>query len=303
MKQSFYSHGKLLLTSEYLVLDGAEALALPTKKGQHLKITRSSASGVSWKSILHDGTTWIDLHFKLPLSDNGSETSELSQRLLDILIAAQNLNPAFLNTRDGYHVESILEFPRDWGLGSSSTLITNIALWAEVNPYKLLEITFGGSGYDIACATSQTPIIYRKTAAKPIVTAVDFNPSFKNQLYFIHLNRKQNSRESIQHYRNLDSSLLSNEVSHFSNITKEIKKCSVLSEFESLLGQHEERLSGILKTPTIKNQLFSNYPHLIKSLGGWGGDFVLVVGDDSEMAYFKKKGYDTIIPYDEMILN
>jgi len=31
---SFYSNGKLLITGEYLVLDGAKALALPTKYGQ-----------------------------------------------------------------------------------------------------------------------------------------------------------------------------------------------------------------------------------------------------------------------------
>ena len=36
--QSFYAHGKLLITSEYLVLDGAEALALPTVYGQSLEV-------------------------------------------------------------------------------------------------------------------------------------------------------------------------------------------------------------------------------------------------------------------------
>ena len=32
--QTFYSNGKLLITGEYVVLDGAKALALPTKFGQ-----------------------------------------------------------------------------------------------------------------------------------------------------------------------------------------------------------------------------------------------------------------------------
>jgi hypothetical protein len=31
-KKKFYSNGKLLITGEYLVLDGAKAFALPTKK-------------------------------------------------------------------------------------------------------------------------------------------------------------------------------------------------------------------------------------------------------------------------------
>ena len=29
--EKFYSHGKLLITGEYAVLDGAKAIALPTK--------------------------------------------------------------------------------------------------------------------------------------------------------------------------------------------------------------------------------------------------------------------------------
>ena len=40
-KQTFYSNGKLLLTGEYLVLNGAVALAIPTKFGQTLTIPAS----------------------------------------------------------------------------------------------------------------------------------------------------------------------------------------------------------------------------------------------------------------------
>ncbi len=35
---TFRSNGKLLLTAEYLVLDGARAIALPTKLGQSLTV-------------------------------------------------------------------------------------------------------------------------------------------------------------------------------------------------------------------------------------------------------------------------
>ena len=40
LEQNFYSNGKLLLTAEYLVLDGAKALALPTKFGQDLEVKK-----------------------------------------------------------------------------------------------------------------------------------------------------------------------------------------------------------------------------------------------------------------------
>ena len=36
----FYSHGKLLITGEYLVLDGAKALAVPTVFGQDLSVKK-----------------------------------------------------------------------------------------------------------------------------------------------------------------------------------------------------------------------------------------------------------------------
>ena len=303
MNHSFYSHGKLLITSEYLVLDGAEALALPTSRGQELSINTSTQPGLRWKSILYNSNLWFESHFSLPLDSNNPPNDVIAQRLLEILQAAQKLNPEFLNTQQGHEATSTLEFPRDWGLGSSSTLIANIALWAQVNPYKLLQMTFGGSGYDIACATSRSPLTYKRTKGNPVINTVVFEPPFKENIFFIHLNRKQNSRESIKHYRSLDRNLLINEVSYFSKLTKEVKKCDHLEDFEKLLSHHESRLSDIIKTPTIKSQLFSDYPHLVKSLGGWGGDFIMVTGDASEMDYFRNKGFHTVIPYSEMILS
>jgi hypothetical protein len=41
---------------------------------------------------------------------------------------------------------------------------------------------------------------------------------------------------------------------------------------------------------------------MIKSLGAWGGDFVLATGDDKTISYFKSKGYNTVIPYSKMAL-
>jgi mevalonate kinase len=54
MKQTFYSNGKLLITGEYLVLDGAKAFALPTKFGQSLIIEEGSNKAIQWISYDHD---------------------------------------------------------------------------------------------------------------------------------------------------------------------------------------------------------------------------------------------------------
>ena len=300
---SFYSHGKLLITGEYLVLDSALALAIPTKLGQSLRITPSDSPSLVWKSELHDGTLWFETEISLPIKHPIISDDPVIQKLYEILSAAQSLNPDFLQTTQGYEVVSTLEFPRDWGLGSSSTLIANIAQWATINPYELLEKTFGGSGYDIACATTKTPITYTRQTTTPIVDSVVFDPAFKENLFFIHLNRKQNSRDSISHYRNLETSERDIHIKTCTALTKEIiASQDSLSRFEHLITEHESQLSKIIQTPTIKKQLFHDYPKAIKSLGGWGGDFVLATGTTEDMIYFKERGYTTIIPYTDMVL-
>ncbi|MFC4634774.1 GYDIA family GHMP kinase [Dokdonia ponticola] len=301
---SFYSHGKLLITSEYLVLDGAVSLAVPTKLGQSLTVTENNTQKLIWKSVLHDNTPWFETEINIPLPSTTTSDNPIIQKLYEILKAAKVLNPTFLEGDKGYEVVSTLEFPRDWGLGSSSTLIANIALWATINPYELLKMTFGGSGYDIACASSNTPITYTNKETTPEVNSVVFDPVFKEKIFFIHLNKKQNSRDSISHYKNLDTTERDYHIKEFTALTKEILASQdSLSRFEDLLLKHESKLSEILQTPTIKEQLFSDYPNAIKSLGGWGGDFILAIGAIEDMEYFKEKGYYKIIPYSEMLLH
>ena len=60
MKKEFYSNGKLLITGEYVVLDGAKALALPTKFGQSLIIEPSDNNEIYWKSHDHDKSIWFE---------------------------------------------------------------------------------------------------------------------------------------------------------------------------------------------------------------------------------------------------
>ena len=300
MIQRYYSHGKLLLTGEYVVLDGAKSLALPTKKGQVLEVAPLEQSNIKWQSILHDKSSWLDYNLDLPLTKNKKEQDAVLLRLQEILVEAKKMNPSILE--NGISFKSTLEFNKDWGLGSSSTLINNIAQWAAINPYKLLKNTFGGSGYDIACASSNTPISYQLINDTPEVTEVVFNPIFKESIFFVYLNRKQNSRESIQHYRSVAPESLQTAIQEISQITTALINCNSLSSFEELLETHERIIANLIKSPTIKEQLFPDYTETIKSLGGWGGDFILATGSEKEKTYFKNKGYVTIIPFSEMIL-
>ncbi len=78
--------------------------------------------------------------------------------------------------------------------------------------------------------------------------------------------------------------------------------CKDLATFEILLKRHESLLSKTLNIPTVKKLLFPDFAGAIKSLGAWGGDFVLVASEDNPEAYFKSKGFDTIITYENMTL-
>ena len=304
--KEFYSNGKLLLTGEYAVLDGALALALPTKYGQSLIVTTQRTPVLLWKSIDHQTNIWFEGTFDLntfrptamsPVSKENATANTLGK----ILFEAQKLNPSFLTKEAGYRIETHLDFPRDWGLGSSSTLINNIAQWAEIDAYTLLWNAFSGSGYDIACAQHNSPILYHLKNGRPEVEEVTFNPSFKDKLYFIHLNEKQNSREGIASYRARTTSK-TELITKVSNISKAFHSCVSLPEFENLIIRHETLISEKLGLPTVKEKLFPDYYGAIKSLGAWGGDFVMATGDANTPVYFKEKGYDTVIPFSKMIL-
>ena len=303
MQQRYYSNGKLLLTAEYGVLDGATALAIPTKYGQDLVVTNNETSNhLEWKSYDHAGVLWFTAAFgkdRLQLLSNSN--GPMGERLREILLATRNLNPNFLREDVGLIVETRLTFDRHWGLGSSSTLINNIALWANVNPYLLLENTFGGSGYDIACAQHNKSILYTRQAKSPRVEEVDFLPSFAPNIYFIYLNKKQDSRLAIKNYKKqqMDSGQV---VQSLTELTHAIMECDQVSQFQSLLTTHEKCLSEILQVPSVKESLFSDYEGAIKSLGGWGGDFIMAVGNKKSPTYFKDRGFPVVIPYKEMAL-
>ena len=300
--KEFYSNGKLLLTGEYVILDGAYGWAIPTKFGQYLRILENKSSRLTWKSLDEKGNLWFEAVYDIdPLKEISSSDKAISNTLLKILSEAQFLNSSFLIGSTGLAIETKLTFPRDWGLGTSSTLINNMANWANVNPYTLLSKTFGGSGYDIACAQHNSSIIYALKNGQPFVEEVSFNAKFKEQLFFVHLNKKQNSRNAITAYKKqqIDKKRL---VEQIDQITKELITVKQLPDFEFLMSQHEQLLSEALGITPVKAELFSDYFGAIKSLGAWGGDFVVATGNTKTPAYFKEKGYATVIPFKEMFL-
>ena len=298
----YYSNGKLLLSAEYLILDGALGLALPTTYGQSMEVSKNSNGLLTWESFNVQNDSWFKGIFNLR---NFSIEQHIGDKnvaitLQRILQKVKSFNPEFLRSNEGVMVKTYLDFPNMWGLGTSSTLINNIAQWAHVDAYQLLFESFGGSGYDIACAQSNSAILYKLKNGVPQSSAVTFNPPFKEQLYFVYLNRKQVSKDSIEGYKKTITNNTAT-VERITSITEQMLNCQSLKEFNLLLAEHESILAKILQKATVQHSLFDDFSGQTKSLGAWGGDFILATGDKQTPAYFKQKGFNTIIPYSRMI--
>ena len=300
--QKFYANGKLLLTGEYLVLDGALAVALPTKFGQFLTIEENTTQNLSWESQNSKSYPWFQhtythLHEKI-------ENNPIAERLRVILLQAQKQNPKFINKLVD-KVTTKLTFPQNWGLGTSSTLIHLIAQWAKCDPFELLFEAFGGSGYDIACAGADGPISYQLQAKhKPVFQRINFNPSFKNQLYFVYLDKKQDSKKGIARYR-AKGKISDVKIQKISTLSTELINISRLNSFEKLINEHENIIAELIGFKKVKSIYFSDYWGSVKSLGAWGGDFVLVTSNRNEeetQKYFNEKGFNVFLKYEDLIL-
>lgn len=304
--QYFFGHGKLLISGEYFVLDGTYALALPTKLGQSLSVKYSPSFSpvLTWNSYDVDGNLWLKCqfefwHFKC-LDENPSPHALFLQKLLKEI---RKQNPHFLRDDVDVTVQTRLGFPLPWGLGSSSSLIYNVAQWAYVSPFELLFKTYGGSGYDIACAQSEAPILYRKTTSGPLWKALNFNPSFKNQLYFVYRGQKADTKDAIKEYQKMKSNTAT-MVAELSELTHQMIAAKSLDEFRACMRRHEYLVGKELDMVPVKELLFSDFDGDIKSLGAWGGDFMLVATELEEKKmkeYFMHKKFTTVIKYTDLI--
>ena len=307
----YFSHGKFLLTGEYLVLKGALALALPLKLGQSLTVETVCTPSLQWNAYQPDGP-WFSVtlnskHLEIINCDDQPKAEKLAQ----ILNAVKRLNPVAF--KEGLHFETHLDFDPNWGLGSSSTLIANLAQWAKVNPYELLKLTFGGSGYDIACATAEGPIYYQvKTKVPepvegptPLVKPIDFQPSFAEHLFFVYQGQKQSSSKEIKAFLEKTNPVdLQKDIEAVSEISRAVPKCESLDEFGLLMQCHERIIARCIGQEPVQKH-FPDFEGVLKSLGAWGGDFILAITEWPEnqvRAYFKGKGLDVVFKYKDMVL-
>ena len=297
----FKSNGKILLTSEYLVLDGAKAIALPSKLTQDLYVEQCDKEIIEWQGIDEKGNVWYEENFYLKNNDlvYRAEKNKTSEKLL--LLFNHILKTREVKDILGNKFSTKLNFKREWGLGTSSTFVNNLAKWANIDPYRLLFSAFKGSGYDIACCDVNNPIIFEKKQNSINVKNITFNPPFIENIYLIHLDKKQNTQTSITNYLRTKSEK-NDLIKRINLISEEILQCKNLNHFEDLIVEHESIISQAISQEPIQKLTFNDYNlGKIKSLGAWGGDFILVTSKNNDLSYFNNKGFETILKLSDLV--
>ena len=85
-----------------------------------------------------------------------------------------------------------------------------------------------------------------------------------------------------------------------------MEKATELKTFQRLVDEHEAILGGVIQEMPVKTRHFFDFDGAVKSLGGWGGDFIMVASAASEAYvrnYFKNKHLNIIFRYDEMVFD
>ncbi|MFZ4399934.1 MAG: GYDIA family GHMP kinase [Bacteroidales bacterium] len=298
------ANGKLLISGEYLVLNGAKSLAFPIRFGQKINVCPVQEPVLHWKSM-QNSQTWFTATFNLPdLMILTASDTVVASELIRILKAVLTLNPEFIPDNSGFSVEINADFPLEWGLGSSSTLIYLIARWANVNEFSVFRLVADGSGYDLACAGKQTPVFYQLVDNFPIIANAEFGYAIKNHCLFAYLGNKQNTNEELKSYKNtaIASQL---QIDRISELSEEFCNVSDPKELIDVIKEHEQIISTVLKRPALSQQRFPDFKGGVKSLGAWGGDFAMFAADISQDELRKdinRLGLTTLFSYDELLI-
>ena len=300
MAEVFKSHGKLMITGEYFVLHGAKSLLLPTKFFQDMTVsTFNEEALVLWESYDQNNNKWFSAEFDLPnLSIRGSETKEKNflKKILDFVAKKK---PNIFENNSGLNFKTRMDFNRSWGLGSSAILINNLSNYFGLDPFEVSKNVTNSSGADIASTKISKPIIFSVNDKKPYYKEVHFNPPFSKNLLFVYLNKKQISEKEVEKFKKIR--IEDDEIRTISEITNQVLRCKKIDDFNDLIEKHESIISSKIKKETVKNSLFKDFNGSIKSLGAWGGDFVLACGHNNLKNYFKNKGFGISYSFNEML--
>jgi hypothetical protein len=297
----YHSNGNLLLTGEYLISQGAEAIALPLKKGHTLAVTPIHGKKIIWESVYNQETKTKTIlksdDFEITQTNNENSAKFVQH----ILRKAMDHLPS-LSHLPGYHVKAFHDYPEFLRFGSESALIANITNWFNINPFRFSREISPGLQYGIACAKSNKPILYQLTNKYPDYREINLDLPFKENIYIVYTghnpdsyNKKKETQKYPDHHEVFPK---------IREINKRIIKSRAHEEFENALLEHEKLLSGVLTKERLQERIFQDFPGIIKPLNEWNGELILVTwkGDKNELhEYFAPYNIQTIFSWDELV--
>jgi len=299
----FHSNGSLLLTGEYLVSKGSQAIVLPLKKGQTLVVKPIKEDLLIWESIYNQETSFKAVFSTGPIDTIESTDGEEAFFVRHVLKKAME-HLASLSSLPGHSIQAMHNYSACLDPGSRAALIASIAVWFNINPFRLNREVMKDTGCGIAGARSAKPILYKVVDATPDYKQIDMDPPFTENLYFVYTGAKtdfSDQREKIERFGDL-----SKIFSKISEINKQIIQSDSLEEFEQALLEHEQLLTGVLNERRIQEREFSDFSGVIKPLTMRNSEFLLVTwkgGRDELREYFARYDLPTIFLWDELIKN
>lgn len=301
LQTTYRANGKLLLTGEYLVLQGAKAIALPLNLGQRMSVSYPENSDLLYWKAWYDGEIWFSCTLN-PGDFSVIETSnsEKAETLSKMFRTIRSLNPEF-SPKPGTQFETVLESNPEWGFGSSSTLVSLLSQYAGVDPFKLNELVFLGSGFDIACADAPGPVFYiRNNPSEPILLDYPFSAN----LVLVYSGQKKKTANEVSTFLK-EKTVPGKHIEKMTALSDEFAGCRDQNEFNRLIVEHEKLVSNIIGQTPVKEIYFHDFAGAVKSLGAWGGDFYLVSSElpfSGVKEYFENKGLNTLFKWDDLIL-
>lgn len=298
--EKYYAHGKFLLTAEYLVMAGADAIVLPLNKGQHLSLLEDEHEQLRWESW-YEGELWFQADFNAHNFDVLETEDQFRAAFISrILKEAKEL----AKKEKSFQAKKIiteLEFSPDWGLGSSSTLIVNVSRLFDINAFDLHKRVSRGSGFDVAAGMSTYPFRYRLKKNKREMMPVRIPELFFNHTFFVYLGQKADSGIAVEEFSQQDKDLKI-PVKYINEISGQFTEVESVRELSRITNEHEQFMSDVLGMPSPTDR-FADYPYGMKSLGAWGGDFIMAIhpkGKQEVERYFKHKGCPLVFSANEL---
>ncbi len=136
-----------------------------------------------------------------------------------------------------------------------------------------------------------------------MIQEADFNPAFRDHLFFVYSGKKQDSAASIARF---DARSVKKDYSDtISRITDHIVTTTDLQDFIQLLQMHESVISKATGLNPLQGNFFPDFPGVIKSLGAWGGDFFLAAAalpPEEIKNYFLNKDMPVIFAFQDLII-